>query len=1004
MIMMSCGRQRRFVRVLLLAGAALWTHSALAQGPNSQSAADGDAPTAAGDGEQTIVVVGSRTGNLAEGALPVSIADRQELDSYGAVNVGELVSYIPSVGDVEFTDNNTGTNGARGDVAAISLRGLGSGNTLNLIDGRRMVTHPLSQAIDDAPVTFANVNAIPSSSIQRVEVLRDGASALYGADATAGVVNFVTFDDYDGLALSARYGMSSLHSMDEFDATLRAGTSFNGGRTRINVGGTYYHRSDAFYTELPGQFATLDDRLLVPDAFLNDTQFDNRSTIGPFGRYTSGRQNANGSFTNIRVRQGTTSLTSTAGLFYVAPNPSGTGTVIRSGSQPRDLRYDFIRDEIVIPRVERWNGSVGLTHEFSPALEFFSSLSYYNSNSLTQRAPGPFDRALALIVIPARNYYNPFGPVGSPNRLPGIDAPAQGLDIVIEGYRNLEIGPRIIEVDQESWRALAGLRGTVGIFDWESAFLYSEAHARDEEFNRTSKNLLQQQASLTTPNAFNFFGGPFVNSQAVLDAVRISSVREGESTLALADLRVTSDQILTLPAGAIGFAAGVEWRRETIFDDSDPRLDGTVTFTAGLVPDESDVVGVSATSDFGGSRNVISAYAEAVVPLVSEAMSVPLIHRLDLQLAGRVERGNDFDLIFAPKIGVHWFLTSWLSLRGAYGEGFRAPNLVQLNQGTITRRAQGDTDFYRANVTATQNDIGNTYRPSLRQGNPDLQPERSETWTAGVVFQPARLLPGLTVSVDYFRFEQRNLVGTFGVEEQLAFDFLERMRGGSNPNVIRATATPEDVAAFNAYNAANPNATRMPVGEVLLVLDSYVNLDPRTVEGLDFSISYRLPRTRLGQFRLDASATHLLEFEQRKDSIAPLLADPVLGPSFASVAPDRRELNGNPRWRATGTLNWSLDRYSASVTVRHISGVFDTSATQDQTGEFFRVEDWTTANLRFAINLGREGTALWGTELAVGAINVFNSLPPQADESAGYFDSLHNVRGRVIYGSVRKEF
>jgi len=998
----------RGLRALFLGGTAITLAPAAAAQtvdvtPQDQVPTSGpSATTAEPSAESDIVVIGSHIGGFAQGALPVSVVGSEELKNFGAVNTGELLAYIPAVGDVQFSDNNTGTNGARGDVAGISLRGLGSGNTLTLIDGRRMVVHPLTQSIDDAPTSFYNVNAIPSSAISRVEVLRDGASALYGADATAGAVNFVTFTDYEGLNLSTRYGFAEDTNFDEFSANARFGLKLNGGSTRINVAGTYYRRSPTFYRELDDWYKTLDDRPFLPSNWAGDTQFDNRSTIGPYGRFTAGRLNTDGTFTPVQVKRGTTAVTSTAGLFYAAPGANGAE--IRSGSQPRDLRYDFIGDEIVSPKSSRWNASINLNQELGDDVELFAGFSYYNSTSITQRAAGPFDRSLALIIIPANNYYNPFGPVGSPNRLPGINAPAGGLDVVVEGYRPLEMGPRIIRVDQDTYRGIVGIRANLGNWKLDSALLYSEAHVVDEEFNRVSKTLLQSQALLTTPDAFNFFGGPNANSEAVLSKVRISGVRAGKSTLAMADFKLSNKELFRLPAGNVGLATGAEFRRETILDDNDPRLDGTITFANGAIPDQSDVVGVSAVSDFKGRRDVASAYVEMVAPLVSDDMNVPLVRRLELQLAGRFEHGSDFGNVVTPKIAAEWSVTPWLHFRGGYGRGFRAPNLAQINQGTITVRAQGDEDFYRSDVTATAADIGDTYRTSIRQGNPNLKPEKSETFYGGTQIDFNSKVGRVRFGVDYFRYRQTNLISTFGVEEQLALDFQLRRTGSSNPNVIRAAPTAEDIAAFAAYNAANPSRQRTAAGEVLAVLDQYTNLDPRTVEGFDFSFNYRTPETRFGTFELDASATYTKKFEQLKSSLDPLLSDPELAGNFASVQSNRLGLNGLPKWRATGSLDWSLDRYSAAVTVRYVGPVQDTSATNDTTGEFWPVESWTTVNLRLGVKLGQKGTGLWGTQLSVGVNNLFDKNPPRADESGGFFGSLHNAQGRVFYASIEKNF
>lgn len=171
--------------------------------------------TDSGDAVEEIVVTGTYIEGLSEETLPVTVMNEDAIKSLGAVNMQDILAYIPSISDFEFEDTNSGTNGARGDVAGVNMRGIGSGNTLVLINGRRMVVHPTFQAINSVPATFYNVNSIPSSAISRVEVLRDGASATYGADASAGVVNFITRKGQEGFNLSAKYGAGTSTNYDE---------------------------------------------------------------------------------------------------------------------------------------------------------------------------------------------------------------------------------------------------------------------------------------------------------------------------------------------------------------------------------------------------------------------------------------------------------------------------------------------------------------------------------------------------------------------------------------------------------------------------------------------------------------------------------------------------------------------------------------------------------------------------------------------------------------------
>ncbi len=981
------------LKSLLATSVALTGFQAMAQDEGAAaSQSTDDAP-----GREKIVVIGSFIEGVGDsGALPVTVLGRDELDATGGLSTGELLVNIPSIGDIEFTDNNTGTNGARGDVTGVNLRGLGSGRSLVLVNGRRITGHPQSQAVDGVPVSFFNVNSIPSTLIERVEVLRDGASALYGSDAIAGVVNLSLFDDLEGSFLSGRVSGSTEHDLSELSIGGRTGFQFNEDRTNVSVGASYYTREAVTAAEIGEWFGNLDRRQLLPDDWLGDTQFDNRSTLTPFARFRAGVLNPDGTFDGLRVRQGTTSLTSSSGVFHLQPPEIsgglaalGNGLFIDDGTQDRDLRYNFNETQTVIPEVERLNLAATFTHDLSAGAELFGEAMYYSSTSTTSRAAGPFDQALALIIVPASNFYNPFGAVGSANRIAGIDAPAAGLDLVIQGYRPLEMGPRIIEVDQDLYRFLGGVRWDWDGWNLESALGYSEATATDEEFNRISKTLLQDQIALGTADAFNPFGGPGANPESVLQRIRVSSVRGGESSLLTWDAKATRPDLFSLPGGDVGVAVGVDFRGEEISEDSDPRLDGTIQFTNGAVPDESDLVGVSATRDFSGERDVWSAFAEFSVPIVGEANRVPLVHALDLQLAARFEESSDFGDTLNPKIALHWFLADAFSFRAAYGEGFRAPNLVQLNQGTITRRNQGDEDPYRLPVTGTPNDLGETYRPSIRAGNPDLEAEESESQVLGLIFDPSSgPMEGLRVSVDYWRVETSNAITTLGVDRLLADDFDSLIAGGpGNANVVRGMLTQPEIDAFTAYNLANPGDVRTPVGEVLFVNDGYVNLDGREVSGYDFAIAYDFPTTALGDFSIGGSATQLETFEETRD-----------GATF-----DELRRNGNPEWRASVFANWEQGPWRVNSQLRYVSDVYDSSATNDTTGEFWQVDDWYSVN-GFVSYTVQDDKALSGTDLRLGVRNLFNELPPFADESAGYFAGLYPVEGRVVYAEVSKTF
>ena len=251
------------------------------------------------------------------------------------------------------------------------------------------------------------------------------------------------------------------------------------------------------------------------------------------------------------------------------------------------------------------------------------------------------------------------------------------------------------------------------------------------------------------------------------------------------------------------------------------------------------------------------------MPIVADAMNVPLVHGLDLQLAGRYEHYSDFGSVTKPKVAMAWDIVDGLRVRGSYSEGFRAPNLEQVNATQYARLATV-TDFYRceadirAGRIASMNQCTRSASSSLLiAGNPELQPEESTNQSIGLVFQPTFLPESwgdFTFTVDRWKIEQEQIVGLLGATNAVALDYLNRINGDSNPNVTRSPVDADDVAVF-----AGTGLT--PVGDVVSVSDRFVNLLPQTVEGVDFGFAWSGRRTRIGRLqrasqRVQAAGVH----------------------------------------------------------------------------------------------------------------------------------------------------
>jgi hypothetical protein len=301
---------------------------------------------------------------------------------------------------------------------------------------------------------------------------------------------------------------------------------------------------------------------------------------------------------------------------------------------------------------------------------------------------------------------------------------------------------------------------------------------------------------------------------------------------------------------------------------------------------------------------------------------------------------------------------------------------------------------------------------SVRQSNPNLENEDTETIDAGVIVDLHRALHidwlrDFRISIDYWRFEQENVIGAFGEQEALALDFLLRRQGGFNPNVVRAPVTAADTAAFDAWNATHPNDQRAAAGQVLFVNDPYINLDSQVADGFDLGIATSVDAGRIGRFSLDIEAMYLMTLDiVRNDLLAALAADPAFAGQFSELAVDRVGLDGNPKWRGSATLTWRKGPASAGMSARYVGKFLDPAADVDLNGdgvpEYWQVEEDWRVNLYGEYRFEMQKLADFG--LRVGANNVFDAQPPLVDESLGYRPDYHSLKGREFYVQLRASF
>jgi outer membrane receptor protein involved in Fe transport len=986
-----------------------------------------------------IVVVGSQiAGSNVTAALPVTVLSVEQIAGAAAGSGDELFRTIPQAGNVTFNSSFLpgSSNSARGDVNSVSLRNLGAGNTLVLINGRRTVVHPTTQAESLVPTFTYNTNAIPVAGLRSLEVLRDGAAAIYGTDAVAGVINTVLQDDFDGIRIESQYGHAKSTSLREGRINGLFGKNFADGRANFTIFGSVEKRSALLAGDQDYTASSNKQPLFAGTEFATTVSLDGRSATTPFGAFQ-----ATGVTSAIRI--GATAITGATGIFHYSPQSVSCTVLVGPGlcvvpgafntTTDRTFRVDtgLSSKSSVIPQADRINLFATGHYDLTDDLTFFSEAGYYHARTEGNLAGSQGVSTSPAITIGVNAYYNPFGPTllangqVNPNRLPNlVGVPTTGLAMTFNSYGFLDLGATQVIVTNDQYRILGGLKGKKFGFNWESAAVYSMAKVPDLSY-ALDGIALSKAVNRTTADAYNPFNGSGTtnfltggdqtpSSAAALAGLLTPIIRENKTTLSLWDFKVNRPDLISMWAGDIGVAAGVEVRHETYLDNRDVNVDGTIPYvdtitgpaSLNALVQASNLPGTSVSPDVSGKRTVMSGYAELAIPLVSQEMGIPLVDKLEVQLAGRAEHYSDVGDVAKPKVAAAWDLIPGVRLRGSWSQGFRAPNLEVINVTQVSR-TNGRQDYYyceadlrNKRITAFTACAQSRTTRAVRQGNPDLKPETSESLSYGIVLQPEFIPPDfgrLTLTLDVWKIKQKGVIGLFGEGNAVILDYLMRMQGSSNPAVHRLAPTPDNIAVFAGSGLA-------AVGFVDYVDDKYVNQLPTVTQGIDFGANYRVNTDSLGDFSIDVNVAKLSKLYQ----------SPTAGLAALMAARDAGTINpgtvitgganlvgqgGSPEWRATGSLTWKYNAFTANLFSTYTGKFYDTALTY-AAGGFYNVPSTITHNVSLAYEF--EEGKLEGTRFLVGARNVFDKTPPLVP--GGYSASVYNPYGRYLYVNVRKSF
>ncbi len=652
---------------------------------------------------EKIEVTGSNIKRVdTETVAPVLVITREEIQASGRNTIAEVLSGL-SISQGNSFNEAGGVNSFAPGASGISLRGLGAKNTLVLINGRRMAAYGFAQNIRD---TFVDVNAIPASAVDRVEILKAGASHIYGSDAIAGVINVILRKDFQGLEVSAGGGTSTEGGANEYRASLAAGVG-DLGRNKYNVlvSADYFKRDLLLQTE---RKYTKDNDWR--NEILGDFSRPGIAVYIPFGAAAAAPNPNRIAFPGC-----------TGEVLTVAQiNPF---TALRGNNCVQNLApFNTLN-----PRTERAGILARGTLDISPTLQGFAEVGVSTNKSFQVFQP-PF-------IGTGNTFFNPA--TGLPQSVPGLIPANSPYAYKLNGvptasqfqYVFTEVGGRNSDLKNDTSRVLVGLKGTVGNWDWEVG-----AAAGKNKITLLGYNTLLSAPTIAVlnNNTYNYFNRADPANAAVLKGLFTTTTRVATSKLQALDFKA-STEILQTANGPVGFAVGAETRKESMEDVPDVQSRNGAVFGAGSVAVD-------------GERRNSAIFAE---------LNGKLLKDLELQVAVRHEKYSDFGKTTVPGIGAKWAVSQDFLLRATYSKGFRAP--------TLPENAKSNAFAFN---TITDPLLNQSYQTSTSQtGAGDLKPETSDNYNWGAIWEPTK---DSSIGIDLYRIKQKDIVAVQNLNTILA--------------------------------------------------------------------------------------------------------------------------------------------------------------------------------------------------------------------------------------------
>lgn len=816
--------------------------SLFAGGASAQEATNTNDADAALELEE-VVVTGSRIRRSnANTAIPVQGLDAFEIESSGSMDLAEIVTEIPGV-NYAISPENSGLSVQNPGLSSVELRGLGNNRTLTLINGRRAVSN-------SGNGERVSLDTVPSSFVERVEVTTGGASAIYGADAIAGVVNIILKDDFEGLEVGYRVGSADASGEEENTFELTWGSNFGQGQGNVMIGLVYDDE-----TEVLADASRIES--ISPLRYVGNGEFDSTglSSAIPGGRFEGDDAwNVGGVWFNDQS---------------AAPNDGRDPSV---GFELDLDGYNIRPGRSLSPAVERIAAATLINYDLSDATTAFAELYFTRVNVLSKNAPR-FEINTRDIGAPGNTV--DIGSIAADNPFIPAEVEETRSGTVSWRRRFNEVGLDIKDNERDTLRSSIGLRGDLDNgWAWEASGTYGRFEQSQIQFNALNRQNIQYALNIeddgnggfqcidATARAegcvpLNIFGEGSI-TDAMANYIRYTGRLNQEREQFTVAANINGD-IFEMPAGMVKAAVGVEYRKEeqnTAGDPSNQTFDTSVSVVPNLA------------ADF----DVTEAFAEIDIPLLAEA---PLAHSLSLQFAARVGNYSTIGSIFSYNAGGSWMPVEDFRIRGQYSRSQRAPTITEyfspprgdfdniddpctglLVDGTGLDPNDPNSAAFSANCLAEAgiqaffadpNNAGLAFDgdgsvPAPNTGNNQLQEETADTFTAGIVYTPS-FIPGLIVIADYYSIDIDDAVGSVSSQDTMDLCYS----AADFPNNRFCNVVTRDVSG----------------GDVTEIVNRVENLNNRKVEGIDFSIDYGFePSFVAGQFDAKLIYNHSLTNER----------------------------------------------------------------------------------------------------------------------------------------------